>query len=293
MGEIVWAKTHEHRDHLEGHTYGELPADKRTTIFADKNKVCMVDSTMIVGANRSSGKFYYRWRSVSSVGFFRNKAGHLQPYRAVRPPKQKVWNSFYPETAFYYLEQDGSVKFEEPVQAFRDACKRYLHLKSVYDLYPMAEVIGLPERFNLLPANLRPHMRTTDWNEYTAGALGKKRATPEMVEAVQKTEPYVLAMAHEFRGTVDDKALTTFVQTHYFDENLMQNFKPHTPKFRQIIKLTDDKSRMKLLRKPLNEQVTSNIKYISDRLGTSTPPHKKYTKPIGHVVDWSHLTSLV
>lgn len=292
MGEIVWAKTQELRDHLKSHIYGEVPADKRITIFADKDKVCMVDSTMIVGANRSSGKKYYRWRTVSSVGFFRNKAGHLQPYRAVRPLKQDGWSSFYPEAAFYYLEEDDQLA-AEPMQAYRDACKHYLHLKGIYDLYPMAEVMGLPERFNLLPANLRPHMRTTNWNEFMSGAVGKSRLTPKMIESAKHSEPYLISLASEFRGLVEDGRLETFLKNSSFDDNMMEMFQPHTPRIRTFLRLMDEESRNSLLGESITFHASQSIKYASGRFVDRTRRKQAYRQPLGKVHSWTHLTSLV
>jgi hypothetical protein len=294
MGEIVWAKTHEHRDHLKGHTYGEVPADTRITVFADKNKVCMVDSTMIIGANRSSGKYYYRWRSVSSVGFFRNRAGHLQPYRAVRPLKQSAWNSYYPETAFYYLEEDDAVA-GEPMKAFREACKQYLHLRGAYDLYPMARVMEMPERFSLLPANLRPYMRVTDWTEFMTGAFGKSRVTSDLIKAAQETEPYIVSIAREFRGLVPDKEIVDFIKRSKFDEEMMNEFNPHTPRLRAVLRLLNDKSRLELIASPLDLEGTRSIQLVSSRTQYWKNNQQAYKNRIGQhtgITDWNGLTRL-
>lgn len=289
MGEIVWAKTREWRDHLESHTYGQVPADSRTTIFASPDKVAMVEGVMMVGANRNSDKKYYFWRSVSSVGFFRNRAGNLQPYRARRPVKAKSWTSYYPETSFFYLEEEEIMPVES-VREFRKACKEHLGLTSVYDLYPMAEVIGLPERFSLLPANLRPHMRTTDWNEYLTSAFGKTRVTPEFVKAAKNTEPYVLSLAHEFRGLVPEKTLVKFVQNTHFNDELMEKFIPHTPKIRLVLKGMDERSRVRLIGEPIDVRNTCLIKTISNNFASTNRFAPKKVSIKGAVGTWKELT---
>lgn len=289
MGEIVWAKTIERREGLEHHTYGVVPADTRMTIFASKDKVALVDATMLIGANRNSDKKYYAWQSVSSMGFFRNRAGNLQPYRAIRPLKQKVWKSYYPETSFYYLEENDEVA-GRPMKEFRDACNEYLRLRSVYDLYPMAEVMDMPARFNLLPANLRPYMRTTDWNQYLVSAFGKNRVTPSFVKAAQKTEPYVLSLAYEFRGLIPDKTLLKFIQNTQFSEELMEGFKPHTPKIRRVLRALDERSRLRLIGEPLTIGNTLRIKTVSDRFATTNPFPTRKVFIRGSIDTWDGLT---
>lgn len=291
MGEIVWAKTQERRDHIENQVYGQLPADSRMTVFASKDKVCLVDSTMLIGANRNSDKKYYQWRSVSSTGFFRNKAGHLQPYRAIRPLKQKVWKSYYPESAFYMLEEADTVA-GEPIKAFREACKQYLRVRSVYDVYPMSEVMGMPERFNLLPANLRPFMRTTDWNEFMVGAFGKTRVTPGMIKSAQETEPFVIALAREFRGMVSDVTLRKFIANTHFDDEMMDDFRPFTPRVRSVLKHLDDRSKRRLIGEPINLKNVEFIRYVSNR-NTAYSMSRKITGPLSPVEGWMGLTRQV
>ena len=291
MGEIVWAKTTEHRDHLSN-SRGRVPADTRITVFASRDKVCMVDSTMLVGKNKNSNKCYYEWRSVSSVGFFRNKAGNLQPYKAERSLNQKAWFYRYPKTAFYYLEEEDALA-GEPMKAFRDACSEYLNLRSVYDLYPMAEVMGLPERFTLLPSNLRPHMRTRDWSEFMSGAVGKSRVTPGMIDSAKNSEPFLISLASEFRGLVDNARLETFLKNSFFDDNMMEKFQPHTPRVRALLRLMDEDSRISLLSENITFSSSQSIKYASVRFADRMRRKQFYQQPLGKVHSWTHLTCLV
>lgn len=293
MGEIFWAKTHERRDHLKSHDYGEMPADRRTTVFASKDKVCLVDSALMVGAPRKSTKRYYYWRTHSSIGFFRNRAGHLQPYRAMRPLNSRgAWRSFYPEEAFYYLEEDEEF-VGEAMRAFRAACSEYLRLYGVYDLYPMAKTMDMPERFKLLPANLRPHMRVTNWNEFMTSAFGKTRATPKFINAAQETEPYVIALAHEFRGLVADNELVKFMKRTQFDEQLMDNFKPHTPRLRRYLRRMDATSRRNLLYDPINVSTTTLIKYASDQEVHHRNGKGFRNGPLTGLTNWTALTRVI
>lgn len=297
MADLIWGETHERRQHIDNFptALGLFPADTRISIFASKDKVAMVDATLFIRKHKS-GKAHYEWRSCASMGFFRNSAGNLQPYvsrRNITGNKKQPWTSHYTDSVFQTLAIDG----QEAIQQFQAACKKYLNVSSVEDIYPLAEMMGV-EKFSALPSNIRPYMRTRDWNEFVARAFGKTRATHEMVKAVSDSEPIITSIAYEFRGLVEDERLVKFLNDNSLAPDSLDGFTPFTPRIRTIIKALDNEELEGLLSSDINMESLGSIRVNSEamnsfalranRHGKRLAPTKKSASAI---TDWKSLTT--
>lgn len=264
MGEIVYAHREEKRDDLP--EYGRRPTDIKTTIFAGPNKVAVVTSTLVAGAVRNSTKHYWQWRTTSSYGFFRNRAGNLQPYHATRSwdgkgRDGKTWSHRVPDLAFGQLDRYKETS-DEAYEVYRRAVSDNLGIKSIYDLYPMAREYGLI-RYNTIPFELRVPMRETTWAGMATAAFGKTRASKRLTDAVANTDPYIVALAHQFRGLVDDERIVKFMEKTHFDEEMEEGFKPHHPRVRRVLKCLKKKDLNAILKNGLDLNDTVRIYHIT------------------------------
>lgn len=262
MAEIVYSETQSHRQHLDNLTEGRTVADTKLSVFSGDGKVALVASHLLVGVNRHSKNKskWYHWRTVSSMGFYRNSVGNAHPYyasRSLEATRPGPWRHIPAQKVFDML--DG---FELGQEAIRDAFVHEVwnrfNITSMYDVYPMAAKYELPS-YSLLPYDLRPAMRTDDWSDFTAASFGKQRATPRLIEAVQNTEPYIVAVAQQFRGLVSNQRLTSFIENNHFDDEMMEGFNAHHPYLRPWLKLLSATSRDRLLSRNLD---ISDLRHI-------------------------------
>lgn len=300
MTEFIWGKT------FPMAQFKNVPFDDilhgsqvatRTTFFADRNKVAWVDSVKCAYTNRHSNKNYSSWQSVSTMGFFRNSGGYLQPYRAVRSVNKKPWVFATPEPVFHFFQEDrqGDV---ELISKFREVCGDFLNIKSLYDVYPMAEVMGV-DRFEHLPANLRPYMRTLDWNEFLTNAFGKTRVNSTFIKHAEVAEPFAISMAYEFRGLVSDKALIDYIPNLEFNDELMDNFHSFNPALRDVLKVLSKKELNNLMSSTFDLHTTHSIQRISNVLNyektrrrAGMEPRKFSRLPV-EIKSWKDLTRVV
>lgn len=249
MSEIVFAQTFEQRQDVPHMTYGRQPTDKKVTIFQSPGKVAVVQSTLVCGVPRGhSDKRYYYWRTVASAGFRRNKAGTVVPFSCTRPWDAKVgvaWRHKWPNEPFNWL--NGTVtQPDDAGQAFQRAVWDEFGVRSVQELYPMLDRYGLPS-YATIPSSLKVPFRSDDWEVFAQKVFGKTRTNKRLVEALQKTEPYFVAYAQQFRGLVADSAIQDFFDRNEFDEDMEVSFRPHSPNIRKFLLNTNQQTRDNLI----------------------------------------------
>jgi hypothetical protein len=158
------------------------------------------------------------------------------------------------------LESDTPVAME-----FRQAMWEIFKITKPADFYPMMDMYGLYKP-SLIPVNIRSAFKLDDWESYTAYIFGKTR-TPRLKVPVANTEPYVVALAHEARGLISEDTLVKFVANTHFDDELAEQFKPHTPNIRKMLKSAPVEAREKLFSRGIDFLDTQRIKLITNSHG--------------------------
>lgn len=248
MSEIVFAETFEQRANVPHMTYGRQPTDKKVTIFQSPGKVAVVESTLVCGVPRGHPtKRYYYWRSIASSGFRRNKVGTIVPFSCTRPWDAKVgtgWKHKWPQEPFNWLH--GTPHDDTAGEAFQRAVWEEFGVTSIQDLYPMLTKYNLSS-YATIPNSLKVPFRSDDWEVFTQKVFGKTRTNKSLVETLQKTEPYFVAYAQQFRGLVADSAIQDFFDRNEFDEEMEVSFRPHSPSIRKFLLKTNQQTRDNLI----------------------------------------------
>jgi hypothetical protein len=256
MSEIVYREVVEQRPNISDQRYGIIPTDHAVTIFKSGDKVARVESRLMMGSNPSSDKHYWFWRSTESAGFFRNRAGNIQPYHCNRNTNAKArWVFSMPSQSLGWLSP-GDLSPSHDVA--RDIVNDVFKISSLGDLYPIADMYGL-RAYQYIPFQLRTAMREETWGEYATKVFGKNRTTDRLVSAVQNTEPFVVALAHQFRGLVDDETLVRFMDKTQFDDDMIDNFRPSSPWVRPVVSQLMPRSRKTVLNSGLTIEDISHI----------------------------------
>lgn len=258
MSAIVYTKTTELRDGVPSATYGRIATDSKVTIFQSRDKVAVVNSSLVVGApNGNKTKRYYRWRTVGSTGFRRSSLGNIIPYQCHRrfDAKRSVpWTHRQPREPFQLLLNTQS----ELGRAFKHAVWDTFDVEKQEDIYPMMQQYNLLHYWTI-PNSLLASFRVDDWTEYTARAFGKTRTTPRLIAAVQQTEPYIVAYAQQFRGLVDDDKVVAFIERNHFDEEMENEFQPHSPNIRSGLLHTSQSIRDGLIMRDMSLEEINRV----------------------------------
>lgn len=255
MSEIVYASRIEMRHSLDYITYGRTQTDRKITIFKSPGKVAVVNSSLIAGIPRSApDKRYFYWRSIASSGFRRNKAGTIVPFSCTRPWDAKVgtpWRHKFPNEPFNWLTRAPEDGDDDAGRIFQHAVWDEFGFRDANELYPMLDKYELPSYFTI-PNTLKMPFRTDDWEDFTSRVFGKTRTSPKMIAAVRQTEPYVVAYAQQFRGLVPDGELIGCMYRNRFDEEMEENFQPHSPTIRHYLRHTSRSTCLALVRASLD-----------------------------------------
>lgn len=270
MSEIVYTETTNRGQQPDfSGTYPPIrqPTENKVTIFRSPGKVAIVRSTLIVGVpNRNHmDKRFYQWRTTHSMGLRLNSSGKVVPYAARRPwdyKKGTAWTGQIPEQAVDALTSDDN---SDLAQAYRQACDLEFGIKSLHDLYPIAGEYGLIS-YRSMPMYFRAAMRAGSMQDFATQVFGKNRVNSSLVQAAAATEPYVVALAHQFRGLVPDESLIKFMDKTHFDEEMESTYDSHTPLIRKNILAINESSRKRLLERGLD---ASDLNQIS-----SAPSYK-------------------
>lgn len=248
MSEIVYTETDKMRSHIASMGHGRTQADRKFTLFASRDKVALVTSSLVVGVPLGrdndlgykqplTDKRYYYWRSHYSFGLRRNSAGNIVPYQCQRPwdsTYKTPWKHQQARAPFTLLSVDGEDGFSERLaHEYRRAVWSAFDVTSIEDIFPMLPVVGL-QHYHTIPHTLHGAFRADDWTEFTARAFGKSRVTARLVAAVKGAEPYHIAYARNFRGLVETEKMVSYLERNArFDEEMEEKFRPHTPDFRK------------------------------------------------------------
>lgn len=262
MSEIVYTETDKHRDHIKDMTGGRTIADAKRTVWVSPTKVSITESRLVVGVPRGhKDKRYYYWMSTESLGIFRNRAGNPQAYHAYRPwdaTRKSNWTMGGAQAVFELL---GS-KDSEKAEVFTHEVWKTFGFNSLEGMYPIAGMYNLPN-YTYIPYAIKPAMRESNWADFTMRVFGKTRTTPKLISAVQKSEPYLVSYAHQFRGLVPNPLIETFLSNQGFDEEMEEGFQLHNPNIRKYLMLMNEDSRVNILNKGLDLHDTNIISYLS------------------------------
>lgn len=266
----IYSETKQYRDSLSnGYMQTKAMTDRKSAVWKHNDKVSVVESVMLSGhPNQKSfednpDKRWWRWYTIGSMGFRRNKAGNIVIYNCRRSPDGRRANNFQHNNMNVPMEflNDG----EGPLaDAFRDAMWETFRITSQEDFYPMMREYNLYTH-KLIPTNIRGAFKLDNWESYTSYIFGKTRQK-RLVAAVQNTEPYVVALAHQARGLISDDTLTKFVENTHFDDELCEQFKPHAPLIRRFIKEMPVSTRERIFSRGIDFLDTQRIGLISRHL---------------------------
>lgn len=286
MGELVYTATEQRRDGIVGMDHGRMPTDTKVTVWADPNKVCIAQSTMVVGVPRGEAhkdKRYYKWITTVSSGFRRNRAGRPQPFYAYRSwdaTRSTPWRHAMADPAFQYLGDRST----EVGEVFTHEMRRAFGAGSLHEMYPIAGMYDLPS-YRHIPFAIRPAMKENDWAGFVTNAFGKTRATPRLIAAVAKAEPYFVAYAHQFRGLVPNPMIESFIETQEFDDEMEEGFRLHNPNVRKLLMTMNEESRKAILSRGVDLSDTYRImNYGGTWQRRAIKPDKLYTS-------WSEVSS--
>lgn len=265
MVDVVYTKTDSYRDRYERdklHLQGETVIERKWSIFSHLNKVALAESVLVTGVRRNKSSYWY-WRTISSMGFFTNKAGNVQPYHARRKLSQKSqWEPGMCDYVFNRLDPEyHSVEMNEK---FTDEVKFRFGINNIYDLYPLAEKWGIgPYMYNAIPYNLRLAMREDEWKDFAAAAYGKTRVTKPLLKVLPTSVPFSAAVAGEFRGKAANNVLASFIENNS-DYDVFDSFSPFSPNMRRIVRLMTPETADSLLQVKMDMTTISRI----NRIGT-------------------------
>ena len=284
MAEIVYTELIDGRQHFDeakhiehGNT-GEIPLDRKITIFSAFGKVAYVESSLIVGKRRNTNKLYYYWRTISSTGFFTNKAGNIQPYSARRGYDKK--NSSWTPVQFWGFDMMEDPHDMPSRVAFRDEVKYRLGINNIYDLYPMAQKMDIDEyNYKAIPYNLRLATRANDWAEFAAMGFGKTRATKPLIGTLENSVPLMASIAAEFKGYAEVNDMAAFIETNRYDETVFDHFTLFSPNIRRLVRFMDKRTVASLLDKKLSGQDLLRINRISHSTKLYAAHFKNLKKP--------------
>lgn len=262
--EIKFTETQERRQDLDARLDYAMrtPADSKITVIQNDGKVCLATSTLVVGkATRDpNANRYYRWITTESMGLRRNAAGNVVGWRCRRSWDHRKGNQWVHKTvkpAFDLLSERS-----EAGEAFQQACWAEFGHTSLSGFFPIAGEYGF-DNYSLIPGNILAPFREKNFGDFTRATFGVKRTNDRLITAVANTEPYVVALAHQFRGLVPDKVLTKYIENTQFDEDLMEHFEPHTPRIRDILLAMKPSQVRHLLRDELDLAATRVVKWLS------------------------------
>lgn len=281
MSEIVYTERHEQgRSAVAGMEYGRAVLDNKVTIFKSRDKVSLVTSRLIVGVPRGEAhknKRYYYWRAVESYGFRRNNSGNVIPFQCRRPFDAKVgvhWQHQLARQPFMMLDErdDWAVANE-----YRAAVRSTFGVEKASDIYPMMDEYGLQTYWSI-PNSLKAGFRQRSVDAMATAVFGKTRVNPRLIAAVQNTEPYIVALAQQFRGLVTDKKIIKFMENNHFDDEMEEGFTPHSPDIRIGLLGASQSLRDGLIQNTLDLSDMKRIQYLTG-MGKYTMRHY-FTGPI-------------
>lgn len=261
MSEIVYTQKTSTNVDVKSMVQGRAPVEEKFTIFQHDNKVALVRSLLIVGvAQPYSDKRYYYWRTVGSLGFIRNKGGNIVAYHCEREYDAKPgtpWAFRAPIQPFMMLDDDLPRFKTEAKGEFKFAVKQSLGVESLYDIYPLTDEYGI-DHFNAIPPSLTRGFRLNHLESLTAYAFGKSRLNRRLVQAVSKTDPWIVSYAQQFRGLVDDDKVVSLIENNNVDEEKMSGVLGNNlNNLRPVFKACDKKYLEELVNLEINASPTS------------------------------------
>lgn len=202
--------------------YVSLPSSKTViktnyTLWAGKDKVRLVYSQKVTGINKHSGKRYYRWQPVHSIGFYRTSSGKIVPF-GVEFKGKKVAHRSLAHLAF-----NPSCKRELTEQYFTYLADIFglmgpdvyrINSVNLGDIYPLTRHWNL-RTYSQLPSGYIGLFRSETLPEFTVKLFGKKNYRKDLVKAVGNlSDPRVAILASAFKGRVPVDWIVTFLRNN-------------------------------------------------------------------------------
>lgn len=250
MARIVHTETYKDRSMLDnGFVASQVDLDRKATVWQDERKVGISFSRLRSGSVRGTDKRWYRWGTHLAFGFRYSSRGNVVPYEVTRATSLRatdLWVNRRPLAAFGALEGTGFT--EGVIEAFQKAVAETFRVRTLHDIYPLARHYDI-SRYVGIPSNVRPAFRYDDVRDAAVVLFGKQRALGNkfLPDAMSRTDPYMIAVAEQFRGLTEDKNLVKFMAENDFDDEMEQTFTPHTPRLRPIVRRLSPDSRGMLL----------------------------------------------
>lgn len=251
---MVYSETFKDRSKLDNPAREEFMfspemLDQKFTIWQSKDKVGIAESVLVTGKWRNNGKRWFQWKTNRAWGLRRTSTGHPMPYFSVRPwtSTKPVWTHGKPNVVFDAMETPELVS-EAFYEAYMRALEESFKVKTMADVYPMVNEFGI-WKYDGIAGNIRVAMREKNIEDMVGVLFGKGRANRNWFDAVRDADPYITAVAHQFRGLTPDKDVLEFVKETDFDA---EGFRPHTPRLRPILYRLDRTSLPVLLKNGLS-----------------------------------------
>lgn len=226
----------------------------RESVIVTDNKVAVIGSSLLTGAHEN-GKRWYRWKTVSSMGFRHNSNGVVIPYDAHRGVHPSPWLFRSPNAPFDILE---NYVFDNKVgDAFKQQAIIKYNIGKLEDLYPMVKYFDTPA-YRYIPANLKFAYRSNNLEEFAGKTFGKTRINSKFLSKLQNSDPYHISIAREARGLIDNEKL------HHFA--LMapeEDIEFSSPNLRKLFKLLPSSTIENLLSNPISVNDSRAIGAIS------------------------------
>lgn len=276
MGNIVYTERANKPRIPEADIQSPITLDEKFTIFQSADKVSAVRSVLRAGRFHNTKRVWFRWGTVQAFGFRRNKAGYIQPYHAGRSESLRVTDLWKPRNgAWAFAHLGPSILSDGFCEAYRRACESSFNIKSMTDVYPLADHYGI-YKYSGLPANVRTGLREKNISDMVAKTFGKQRAGIDWYTAAKNTDLFLVSVAHEARGLVEDKTLLTFLNQNKFDEDMEGTFEAHTPVLRPVLRKVEPKSREVIIGKHVDNMDLLRFKTLSEYASRKSHDGKNY-----------------
>lgn len=243
--EIIYATTDSFRDRLDMYRRDMVTADIKTTVFKSDTKISIVESHLLTGLNRISGKRWWKWKSIQAFGFYQTSTGNWQPFHMNRPTnaqRAQGWRNITAQHPVMMLDEPRYGGSEHSA-VFREHARALLGVNSFHELYPMAEHFGVDSYVDI-PFALRKAFKQTEIRPFVEEVFGKSRYRRDLLKVTAESYPYDIALMREFRGLTPVDWLVDWMR-----KERPQAPGPGSPNIRNLLIRSNPKSYRSILRR--------------------------------------------